>query len=121
MAKIKFELKKEHISLLSHMKWSMNETDNIISEDENDEFKTSPFGGNNIYEDMSIIIDGKKNDVNIESDTLIEISEEDKIRFKSLYKELPTALNIILYTKSFEPGLYVRKWYDIDWKKKATN
>jgi len=118
MALLKFELKEDHIKLLKNLKWSINDVTNYIESIGNgDEFGESPFGGGNMIEDMYIILYGKPDEFDILNDSIIEISESDIENMETLFSELPMALDIILYTASFEPGHYKTKWYDRNWIK----
>jgi hypothetical protein len=116
MALLKFNLTENHIKLLKHLKWSLNNDNNIESIDIEDSL-TSPFGGDNIYEDINTILNGKPADFTDFLENGIEFTEEEKSDMIKLYKELTKALDIILFTSSFEPGLYSTKWYDRNWKK----
>ena len=118
MSLLKFELKEEHIKLLKHLKWSLN--DNIIVSigDDKEEYGESPFGGDDVYEDMTLILKGKPENFNpMEDETLVLITETEISDLKGLLNELPTALDIILYTGSFKVGHYKSKWYDRNWVK----
>jgi hypothetical protein len=119
MALIKFELKDDHIKLLKHLRWSMVSDQLVSRGDDTEEYGDSPFGGDDLLEDMCIILNGKPDNFNpIDDETLVStLSEGDKIDMLTLHSELPTALDIILYTGSFEPGPYKRKWYDRNWIK----
>ena len=119
MALIKFELKKDHIKLLKHLRWSMVSDQLVSRGDDMEEYGDSPFGGDDLLEDMCIILNGKPDNFNpIDDETLVTtLSDEEKANILALYSELPTALDIILYTGSFEPGHYKRKWYDLNWIK----
>jgi hypothetical protein len=119
MALIKFELKKDHIKLLKHLRWSMVSDQLVSRGDDMEEYGDSPFGGDDLLEDMCIILNGKPDNFNpIDDETLVTtLSDEEKANILALYSELPTALDIILYTGSFEPGHYKRKWYDRNWIK----
>jgi len=119
MALIKFELKEDHIKLLKRLNWSMK-SDHIISKwGDNEEYGDSPFGGDDLIEDMCIILNGRPSDFNpLDDEQLVsEVSDEEKSRLLELFNELPTALDIILYNSSFELGHYKSKWYDRDWIK----
>jgi hypothetical protein len=119
MALLKFELKEEHIKLLKHLRWSMNSELITSKGSDLDEYGESPFGGDDIIEDISLIIKGKPSNFNpIDDEVLVaELSDEDKENMIQIYNELPTALDIILYTGSFETGHYKSKWYDRNWAK----
>lgn len=119
MALIKFELKGDHIKLLKHLRWSMVSDQLVSRGDDAEEYGDSPFGGDDLLEDMCIILNGKPDNFNpIDDETLVStLSDEEKSSILALHSELPTALDIILYTGSFEPGHYKRKWYDRNWVK----
>ena len=56
MSVIKFELKQEHIDLLSAMNWSQHLGKFVISAEDITE-DASPFGGDNLYDDMDLIFE----------------------------------------------------------------
>ena len=119
MAVIKLTLKKEHIALLKHISWNELNENKQISTGETD----SPFGGFDHYEDMGIILYGKPDDF-IPSDpkSIEEINpfvwtKEQKEEMDQLLSELPLALEIVLSTKSFEPGNYKARFHIREWKK----
>ena len=117
MSAIKFELKREHLLLLEHLSFSVSKN-NIIQgvKDEIDNI-APPFGSDSIYEAIDLIINGKPKDIDpIISETEIEYSEEQKAEWDALYRELPTAMEIILSTKSFTLGNYKTLSYDKNWK-----
>lgn len=119
MSVIVFELKEEHIKLLKHLRWSVNNNDNIIRgvSDEGDDI-APPFGENNIYDAMDLILNGVPADFNpFETEDIKEYSKEQKEVWDALYNELPMALDVILYNGSFELGTYRTKFHDRNWKK----
>jgi len=117
MALVKFELKEDHVKLLKHLKWSIS-SDQIVSRgDDIEEYGDSPFGGDDLVEDLNTILNGKPENFDPLNDEVIEISESEKVRMLKLHQELPTALDIILYSNSFELGYYKTKWYDRNWIK----
>lgn len=118
MSVIVFELKEEHVKLVKHLRWSVNKN-NIISgvADEGDEI-APPFGENNIYDAIDLIINGRPADFNpLEEEEIKEYSAEEKAKYDALYKELPTALEIILSVGTFDLGTYRTKYHDRNWKK----
>lgn len=119
MALLRFELKREHILLLKHLKWSINE--DFILNSISDDLEVngdSPFGGVDIFEDMSLILNGKPDNFDpLEDEQYVRYTDEDKEEMIKLLNELPMALNIILSRESFELGKFKSKWYDINWKK----
>lgn len=118
MALLKFELTDDHLKLLKNLKWSINENNNCIeSIGEGEEYGTSPFGGDNIIEDMFLILQGKPEDFDPLNDEIFYINEEYIKEMEQLYSELPTAMDIVMFTGKFEPGHYKTKWYDRNWIK----
>lgn len=121
MSVLNFTLKREHIALLRAMNWSLNPNKFVVSAEDyqNDQ---SPFGGDDIYEDMDLILYGKPE--NFEpafSDELTEINPEKKEEFDKLLSELPMALEVILRTQGFELGDYRAKFHQrFSWKKKKS-
>lgn len=116
MSVVKFELKQEHVKLLKYLKWGITENKYVIScEDMSDDL--SPFGSDNIYEDIDLILNGKPNEFDPLNSTGIQYTEEQKKEWDVLMSELPTALDIILYNGNFELGYYKTKFHDRQWKK----
>lgn len=117
MALLKFELKEDHIKLLKHLRWSIA-SDQLVSRGaDKEEYGDSPFGGDDLVEDLNTILNGKPDNFDPLNDEGIEVSEDDKVRMLEIFYELSTALDIILYTGSFELGHYKTKWYDRNWVK----
>lgn len=118
MALLKFELTEDHLKLLKNLKWSINGNTNYIeSIGSGDEHGVSPFGGDDIIEDMYLILQGKPKDFDPVNDDVYYISEEYISELKQLFSELPTAMDIIMFTGKFEVGHYKTKWYDRNWIK----
>ncbi len=67
-----------------------------------------PYGNGDVFEDMAGIL-------GIEITDSFPTPLDEKILFQ-LHKELKTALQIVLRTKSFEPGLYTASPYEQNWK-----
>ena len=118
MSVLVFELKEEHVKLLKHLRWSINK-DNIINGVGIEEGDIAPpFGDNNIYEAIDLILNGKTKEIDLLSyDEFPEYSEEQKSVWDNLYSELPTALDVILYNGHFELGKYKTRYHIRDWKK----
>lgn len=113
MSILKFELKKDHLNLLKHINWSeMDETNVIRTID-----SPSPFGGDDIYEDMGLILYGLPEGFNPLEDVEIEYTDEQKQEMDKLLNELPMAIEVILNSNTFELGSYKTKWHYRDWKK----
>jgi hypothetical protein len=118
MSVIVFELKEEHIKLLKHLRWSVSK-ENIISgiSDEGDDV-APPFGENNIYDAIDLILNGLPSDFDpFNTEDIKEYTKEQTDTWDSLYKELPMALDVILYNGHFELGTYRTKFHDRNWKK----
>ena len=112
MSLIKFELTKDHIKLLKHTRWDEIIDGIIISKGE------TPFDGFNHYEDIGIIIYGKpKDDFDIEVDHPFVWSDEQKEYMDKLLNELPTALEVVLNSQSFEVGKYKARYHIREWSK----
>ena len=116
MSIIKFELKEEHLKLLKYLRWSITKNGFLIgTEDEED---LIPFGEDSLYNAINIILNGKPEIFDpLNTDELEQYSNEQKKEWDNLYSELPKALNIVLYTGSFELGMYKSKFSDGVWKK----
>jgi hypothetical protein len=114
MALIRFELKEEHIKLLKHLNWEIDETNSIFSETENQ----TPYGGLSLIEDAGLILYGQPEG---EFDPLSpygpQYNDKQKATIVELYDELPKALDIILFNSSFEVGHYKTRWNQRNWKK----
>ena len=107
MSLIKFEMTKEHISLLRNMAWNKGELDPIVGE----------FDGNYDEEEMGIIIYGMpEGKFDPSNDKVIPYTEEQIEYLNKLKDELPMALDIIMQTGSFEVGHYRTKYHLRDWK-----
>jgi hypothetical protein len=120
MALLKFELKQEHLLLLKNLKWSIDD-DFIIKTigEDSDTHGQSPFGGEDVFEDMALILYGRPDDfdpLDEECVSYTEYNDEQKEEMLKLLSELPTALSVVLNRQSFELGNYKSKWYDINWK-----
>ena len=129
MSLVKFEITEEHINLLKHVEnvslLSSKEPElansNLpqpIMDSIEEEEQPSPFGGDSLFDDMDLILNGMPKDYNpLTEDLPRTFTEEEKSRFIKIFNELKTALDIILYTGSFELGHYKTKFHIRDWKK----
>jgi hypothetical protein len=117
MSVLKFELREDHVKLLKHLRWSINKNNFIVgTEDETED--PAPFGENNLYDAIDLIINGIPEDFNpLETEEVKQYSLQQKADWDKLYSELPMALDIILYNGSFELGNYKTKFHIRDWKK----
>lgn len=117
MSVVIFELKQEHINLLKHLRWSIKDNNLLVSTESLDE-EIPSFGANNLYEGIDLILNGKPENFDPFNTHDMEVySTEKKEMMDKLFSELPTALDVILYTGSFVPGTYKTKFHDRNWKK----
>ena len=114
MSVIKFELKQEHIDLL---KYVVFEKKSFISKEIKTRHDTTPWGGDNYYEDMGVILYGKPDNFNPLDDNPFEWSREQKDEMELLFDEIGVALEIVLNTQKFEPGHYKKRYHLPDWKR----
>lgn len=118
MSILKLELTENHIKLLKHLRWSLNAKNFIVgTEDESED--PAPFGENNIYDAIDLILNGRPADFNPDVDEVKQYSNEQKAEWDKLYSELPIALDIILFNGHFQTGSYRTKFHDRQWKKLA--
>lgn len=116
MALIKFELKKEHLILLKFLDWELISKDRVATLIP--EGAETPFGGIDIIEDIGVMIYGKpEGEFDPTSSMPPTYSDEQKAEIKKLIDELPMALEVVLFTQSFEVGFYKRKWNLKNWEK----
>jgi hypothetical protein len=119
MSVVTFELKEEHIKLLKYLRWSLNNDNVIVGVNDDGEDIAPPFGENNIYDAIDLILNGVPDNFNpLTAENSREYSSEEKEKWDKLYSELPIALEIILSTSSFDLGSYKTKHHLHDWKKK---
>lgn len=108
-----FQLTEDHIKLLSRMyvEWYDSAYDGapVIN-------IKRPYGNSPVAYDVYEIIHSKEWDYG-ENDE--EMPEEIYEQMLELHRETRTALQIVLCTKSFEPGLYELKslWDSLSWRK----
>jgi hypothetical protein len=118
MSVIKFELKEEHVKLIRQLGWSFNSENQIVALGHDGVENLPPFGENNIYDAIDLILHGLPEDFDpFNTEDIKEYSEEQKAEWDKLYEELPTALDIIMYNGHFELGTYKTKYHDRQWKK----
>jgi hypothetical protein len=119
MSILKFELKEEHVKLLKNLNWSLNSEMLIVNTTKNEFGEvTPPFGEDNIYCAIDLILNGKPKDFDpLNDDGEITYSNEQMSEWDKLYSELPIALSIILQRQSFEVGFYKAKYHNQVWNK----
>jgi hypothetical protein len=117
MSVIKLQLTETHVKLLKHLRWSINDKNFIIAT-ENEKEDPAPFGDNNVYDAIDLILNGKPAVFNpLETEELVQHSTEQKAEWDKLYAELPLALEIILFNGSFELGTFRCRFHDRQWEK----
>jgi len=126
-SKEQFELKEEHIKLLSkaYVDWDDCEIGAPCIDPKR------PYGNSDLFRDMIEILGGEEvssdvykiklyekiHIIDFENDDIYEErGEELRNILEKLHRELKDALQIILRTKSFKPGLYQCDKYDINWE-----
>ena len=104
MSLTKVEITKDHIKVAKQLIFSNMENVLFASDEEG-----SPFGGENIFEDIDIILEGAPKggvDPFVEPEPL---SEEKIEYYQGLYADLPHVLEVILQLQTFEVGHYKRR------------
>lgn len=115
MSLLKFELTEQHIALCRFTDWEQYHIrkEGIAIDNE--------IAKNHMYDEFGLILYGKPDVSPLESDPTsseeVDWSDEQKEAMDKYFRELPTALQIMLHTGKFESGNYKTKHYDINWKK----
>jgi len=125
MSLIKFEIKEDHLKLLKNLQWSQTETNHLLSissvdNDDAEEVILTPFGGDDLIQDIGDIIYGQPEDFDpFDDDNFGKVRYDDeKVAYMTeLFNGVTTALDICLYTQSFVAGHYKRKYHDRHWTK----
>ena len=117
MSVLTFELTENHVKLLKFLRWSINAKNFIVgTEDETED--PAPFGENNLYDAIDLILNGRPANIDpLTHEDIIEYSDEQKAEWDKLYSELPMALDVILYNGHFDLGTYKTRFHDRNWKK----
>lgn len=105
-----FVLKQTHLELLKNMvvRWDDCEFGAPAIDCK------KPYGNSSVYEDMAKILGVKGF---IDSDEEVSFSEEQIQFMNNLHKDTKIALQIVLKTGKFEPGIYVADEYSDNWEK----
>ncbi len=111
-----FLMKEEHLKLLKNMqvRWDDCEFGAPAIDCKR------PYGNSDTYKDIANIIGikGKGSpDEDLEDDE--SFSKEEIDLMNTLHKETEIALQIVLFTGKFEPGIYVANEYYNDWVKEG--
>lgn len=114
MSVVNFELKDDHIKLLRNISWTLKYGDLVLKRpflDDDSELLV------NVYEDVDLILNGNVYEIDALGDQSPVYSEQQKLVWDNLLSELPTAMDVILYTGKFEIGMYKTKFHVRSWKK----
>lgn len=105
-----FEIRPEHLKLLraANVTWYEIETGAPAIDGKR------PYGNSDVAHDV-IDLMGWWDDPD---DVTPRQEREDRANALRLHEETKTALQIVLNTGSFEPGVYVSDWYGREWKRK---
>lgn len=111
-----FELKKAHLALINNLLIKPDKLALLSSKS-----TKSPFSDNDLMEDLGFLIVGKEltdeqKKLKTENGEHFYTRDNEEELLK-IYEELPTALEIVLNTLSFEEGKYRTRFYEINWKK----
>ena len=111
LEKIQFELTADHLTLMQRM--------NVRYDDEC-EFGAPaicpkrPYGNSDVYGDIGNLLNIKRTHGDPEDP---EFTNEQESQMLKLHKEMTRALQVVLETQSFEPGMYEAQECIEDWHK----
>ena len=127
MSLVKFEVKEDHLKLMRFLQWSKTDTNHILSindldNDDVEEVILTPFGGEDLIQDIGDIIygvpEGEIDFMDEEGGFGKPTYTEEQVEYMTeLFNGLHTALNICLYRQAFEIGHFKRKYHDVHWEK----
>lgn len=113
MSWVKFELKEEHIAMIKALQWDENIKNIFITEE-----GYSPFGGDDIIEDLGVIIYGMpENGFDPMSEQYAVYTPEQISHMMTLFDDLPTALELTTQIGSHELGKYKKRFGQKNWSK----
>ena len=114
MSWVKFELKKEHIAMIKALEWNENIGSIIVTPE-----CLSPFGGDNLIEDLGNIIYGvPEGEFDPHSDEGVAYTPEQISHMMILFDDLPTALELVTQIATHELGVYKKLFNQKNWIKK---
>lgn len=114
MSVTKFELKEEHVKLLTNIQWNLQHGKTLLVSEFNDAESQVLV---DIYEEVDLILNGTLNSKDSLGIDFDDYSIEQKTEWDKLLSELPMALDIFLYTGKMELGVYMTKFNVRAWKK----
>lgn len=106
----KFTLTVEHIKLVSHFNVDWNSAENGAPSVD----PKRPYGNSRVACDIYEILHGEV--VGRATSKKEALSAEEETALLKLHQETKDALQVILATKSFTPGIYEAPNYSHDWK-----
>jgi len=109
----RFELKDEHLALLTRANIGWQDAETGAPEID----PKRPYGNSDVAGDVMEIL-GWENQVCPNCDYPLDVENSDQTRTKAMqiHRETQMALEIVLATKSFYPGIYEASTYGRDWK-----
>lgn len=107
----RFTLKKDHIKLLrsSYVSWNYCEFGAPSIDCKR------PYGNSEVYSDMVKIL-AIKDAFTGDEDDGYEVKDSVIRKLAKIHGELETALQVVLHTGKFKPGVYEADDYDRNWK-----
>jgi hypothetical protein len=105
MSLIKVEITEDHIKLVRQL--IITKVDNVLFATDED---GSPFGGDNLYEDIDLILVGAPEGGVKPFSEPEPLTDEVIARYQALYEDLPNVLEVVLSLATFETGHYKRKY-----------
>ena len=105
-----FELRAEHVKLLraANVTWYEIETGAPAIDGKR------PYGNSDVAGDVIDLMDWKADP----DDVTPRQDREDRAKAMQLHDETKTALQVVLSTGSFEPGVYESDWHGREWTAK---
>ena len=118
MSVIKLTITEDHIKLIKQLRWSLNSENHIVALGHDGVENVPPFGENNLYEAIDLILNGLPEGFDpFSTEDEPVYTDEQKATWDKLYEELPMVLDIIMFNGNFETGTYKTKFHDRVWKK----
>ena len=105
-----FEMRDEHLKLLRRMYVGWNDCEFGAPEID----PKRPYGNSDVEYDIAEILGITPEEMD---DGYPSLSDDQRLFVRSLHANTSTALQIVLTTGRFEPGIYRRERYVGDWEK----
>ena len=110
----RFTLTKDHIKLLRRMCVGWQEYGDGDNEGAPEIDPKRPYGNSDIWNDIHEILTGDP--IGTTDSEREELEEEEIEKYSKIHREMETALQIVLSTGKFKPGIYECEEYSDDWK-----